>query len=328
MAQQPHEVIWSLTNAYIPSRLLHIVAEMGVADDVGDGAVSARELAAKHGVDADALDRILRLLAAHGIFAVEGDGFRHTPASELLRSDHPMSMRAFPRMMGLPVFTKSFDNLQHSLETGSPAVETVEPRGVWAYFQDHPVEAQIFNESMTAKAAADIPTILAAYDFSRFGTIADIGGGRGHLLRAVLDSAPGAHGVLFDLPGVIASVDVAHERLKKQPGDFFADPLPRADAYVLMEVIHDWHDEQCVAILKAIRAAAPDDATVLIIENVLPDDELDPRGQTLDAIMLAVAGGRERTPSQLNALLNSAGFSQGAVIETAGPLRIVEASAA
>ena len=138
---------------------------------------------------------------------------------------------------------------------------------------------------------------------------------------------PNARGVLFDLPDVIASADVEHVRLKKRPGDFFVDSLPRADAYVLMEVIHDWADAQCVAILKSIRDAAPDSGTVLIIENVLPDDELDPRGQILDAIMLTVTGGRERTPSQLNALLNTAGFSQGAVIETAGPLRIVEASA-
>jgi C-methyltransferase len=328
MEQQPHEVIWSLSNAYIPSRFLHIVAELGVADDVGDRAVSARELASKHGVNTDALDRILRLLAAHGIFAVEGNGFRHTPASELLRSNHPMSMRAFPRMMGLPVFTKTFDNLEHTLQTGSPALETVEPQGLWAYFQDHPGEAQIFGESMTAKAAGDIAAILGAYDFSRFGTLADIGGGHGHLLRAVLDSAPNAHGVLFDLPDVIGSLEFEHDRLTTQSGDFFADALPRADAYMLMDVIHDWGDEQCIAILKAIRDAAPDDGTVLIIENVLPEDELDPRGQTLDSIMLTVTGGRERTPSQLNALLASAGFSQGAVIKTAGPLQIVEAQAA
>jgi hypothetical protein len=299
-----------------------------VADDVGDRAVSAPELAAKHDVNADALDRILRLLAAHGIFAVDGNGFRHTPASELLRSDHPMSMRAFPRMMGLPVFTKTFDNLHHTLQTGSPAVETVEPKGLWAYFQDHPREAQIFGESMAAKAAGDIAAILGAYDFSGFGTIADIGGGHGHLLRAVLDSAPNAQGVLFDLPDVTDSVEFEHHRLKKQSGDFFADPLPRADAYLLMDIIHDWADQECVTILEAIRDAAPDDGTVLIIENILPEGELDPRGQTLDSIMLTVTGGRERTPSQLNALLTSAGFSQGAVIETAGPLRIIEASPA
>jgi C-methyltransferase len=303
------------------------VAELGVADDLGDEPVSAVELSSRHGVDADALDRVLRLLAAHGIFQVDAGGFRHTPASELLRSDHPMSMRAFPRMMGLPVFATTFANLGHSVRTGSPAVETVEPRGLWAYYQDHPDEAQIFGQAMTAKAAADIAAILAAYDFSRFGTIADIGGGRGHLLRAVLDAVPSAHGVLFDLPEVIDALDFDHERLTPQAGDFFVDALPTADAYVLMEVIHDWPDAECGAILSAIRRAAASGATVLVIENVLPDDEIDPRGQTLDVIMLAVTGGRERTPSQLSELFNRADLSDGPVIETAGPLRIVEATA-
>ena len=328
MTQQlPHEIVWTLTNAVVASRCLHVVAELGVADDMGDEPVSAETLASRCGADADALDRGLRLLAAHGIFEREGDGFRHTPASQLLRSDHPMSMRAFPRMMGLPVFATTFAELEHSIRTGSPAVEKVDSRGLWAYYQDHPEEAQIFGQAMTAKAAADIAAILDAYDFSRFATIADIGGGRGHLLRAVLDAVPNAQGVLFELPEVIDSLDFEHERLTPRAGDFFADQLPAADAYVLMEVIHDWGDAECVAILSAIRRAAAPGATVLVVENVLPDEGIDPRGQTLDVIMLAVTGGRERTPSQLSELFNRAGFGDGTVTETAGPLRIVEAAA-
>jgi hypothetical protein len=325
--QQPHEVLWTLTNAVIASRCLHIVAELGVADDVADEPMSAEALASRCGADADALDRALRLLAAHGVFEREGSGFRHTPASQLLRSDHPMSMRAFPRMMGLPVFAATFAQLEHSIRTGSPAVETVDSRGIWAYYQDHPKEAQVFNQAMIAKSAADIAAILDAYDFSRFETIADIGGGRGHLLRAVLDAAPNAHGVLFDLPEVINSLEVEHERLTPQAGDFFVDPLPSADVYVLMEVIHDWGDAESVAILSAIRRAAAPAATVLVVENVLPDEGADPRGHTLDVLMLAVTGGRERTASQLSELFNRAGFSDGTVIETVGPLRIVEARA-
>ncbi len=230
-------------------------------------------------------------------------------------------------MMGLPVVSAAFGQLEHSIRTGSPAVETLEPDGFWAYLQDHPDEAQVFGHAMTAKAAADIAAILDAYDFSRFATIADIGGGRGHLLRAVLDAVPNANGVLFELPEVIDSLDLEHERLTPHAGDFFADGLPVADAYVLMEVIHDWGDAECVAILTAIRRAAAPGATVLVVENVLPDEGIDPRGQTLDVIMLAVTGGRERTPSQLSELLNRAGFGDGTVTETAGPLRIVEATA-
>ncbi len=326
--QQPHEIIWTLTNAVVASRCLHVVAELGVADDLDDTPLSAEELAAGRAADAGALDRALRLLAAHGVFERAGSGFRHTPASQLLRSDHPMSMRAFARMMGLPVVWTTFGHLDHSIRTGSPAVEKVEPEGFWPYLQDHPDEAQIFGQAMTAKAAADIAAILDAYDFSRFATIADIGGGRGHLLRAVLDAVPGSQGVLFDLPGVIDDLDLEHERLRPQAGDFFADPLPAAAAYVLMEVIHDWPDADAVAILSAIRRAAAPGATVLVIENVVPDEDVDPRGQILDVIMLAVTGGRERTAPELNELFHRAGLSDGTVVETAGPLRIVEATAA
>ena len=325
--RQPHEVMWTLTNAVVASRCLHVVAELGVADDVADEPVSAEQLAAGCGADAEALDRALRLLAAHGVFERANGGFRHTPASELLRSDHPMSMRAFARMMGLPVISDTFGQLEHSIRSGSPAVERVEPDGFWAYLQDHPDEAQIFGQAMTAKAGADIAAILAAYDFSRFATIADIGGGHGHLLRAVLDDVPSAQGVLFDLPAVIDAGDFEHERLRPHAGDFFVDPLPAADAYVLMEVIHDWADTECIAILSAIRRAARPGAKVLVIESVLSDEALDPRGQTLDLIMLAVTGGRERTATDLNALFERAGLRGGPVIETAGPLRIVEATA-
>jgi hypothetical protein len=199
---------------------------------------------------------------------------------------------------------------------------------LWPYLQEHPGEAEVFGQAMTAKAAADTAAILAAYDFARFSTIADIGGGRGHLLRAVLDGVPGAGGVLFDLPQVIGSLDVHHDRLTPQAGDFFVDPLPAADAYVLMEVIHDWGDAECVAILDAIRRAAPSGATVLVIEDVMPDDRLDVRSQTLDVIMLAVTGGRERTVSQLGELFDRAGLRLAGVTETAGAMRIVEATVA
>lgn len=324
LEQQPHEIVWTLTNAFIPSKCLHLVAELGLADELGDDTLGVAELASRCGADPDALDRILRLLAAHGIFEHRPDGFAHTEASRLLSSDHPMSMRAFSRMMSLPVFASAFNALDHSVRTGSPALDLVASGGLWPYLQEHPGEAEIFRQAMTAKAAADIAGILAAYDFSRFGTIADIGGGRGHLLRAVLDAAPSAHGVLFDLPEVIGSLDVDHERLTPQAGDFFVDVLPAADAYVLMEVIHDWADPECAAILSAIRRSASSGATLLVIEDVMQDDQVDPRTQTLDVIMLAVTGGRERTVSQLGGLFDRAGFRRAGVRETSGAMRIVE----
>lgn len=325
--QQPHETIRTLSTAVVPFRCLCLVAELAVADEIADQAVSVDELASRCGADPDALDRVLRLLAFYDIFRRDGRAYGHTSASRLLRSDHPASMRAFCRMLGMPLFSTAFSNLEHSVRTGAPAVEVVEPNGVWAYLQDHPDEAQIFGQAMSAKAGADIAVVLAAYDFSRFGTIADIGGGRGHLVRAVLEATPGAQGVLFDLPAVIDTLDIQHERLAPHAGDFFVDPLPAADAYVLMDVLHDWDDGQCVAILSAIHRAAAPGATVLVIENVRTDEQGGARGDTLDVIMLTVTGGRERTGSELSKLFNRAGFSNGTIINTAGPLRIVEARA-
>lgn len=248
-------------------------------------------------------------------------------ASRLLRSDHPMSLRAFAQMMGLPAFRTTFDQLEHPVLTGAPAINLVEDGGLWSYLEGHPLEREIFGQAMTAKAAADIAAVLGAHDFTKFDTIADIGGGRGHLLRAVLDVVPTAEGILFDLPDVTEALDLDLDRLTAQPGDFFVDPLPTADAYILMEVIHDWPDAQAIAILHAVRRAAPPGARVLIIENILNDVHADLRGHTLDVIMLAVTGGRERTATQLGKLLTEAGFADWTATDTAGPLHIMQAVA-
>jgi C-methyltransferase len=323
----PDEIITTLTNAVVASRCLHVIAALGVADQIGDDSVSTPELAARCGADADALERMLCLMAAHGIFERDGDDFRHTPSSRLLRSDHPTSMRAYAVMMGLPIFEATFDRLEHSARTGAPAIETIEPKGFWAYLQDHPDEARTFDRAMTAKSVADVAAALEVYDFGRFATIADIGGGRGHLLRAILDAVPTARGVLFDRPQVIEALDLEHDRLTPQAGDWFVDPLPAADAYILMDVIHDWPDAESVAILRGIRAAAPTGATVLVIENLLPENGADPQAWVLDIVMLAMAGGRERTVGRLSELLTRSGFGVPTVIPTRGRLRIIEAPA-
>lgn len=324
VASPPNEVVWNLANAGVACRSLQVVADLGVADHIDGAAVPVAELARACSVNADALDRVLRLLTAHGVFVRTDAGYAHSDASRLLRVDHPMSMRAFARLNGLPGVRGALGALDHALRTGGPGWERVDPRGFFPYLLDHPEELEVFDGAMTAKAGYDITTIIAAYDFRPFRTIADIGGGRGHLLKAVLDAAPHSRGVLFELPDVTARLDVESDRLRVVSGDFFAGPLPAADCYVLMEIIHDWTDEQAARILKAARAAAAPGATVLIIEDIAPDEGTDIRSQTLDVMMLDVTGGRERTQSQLGALLREADFRRTRTLDTAGPMRIVE----
>ena len=133
-----NELVFSLTNAAVAARCLHVVAELGVADHIGDHPVPTKDLAQLCAVDLDGLDRVLRLLAAHGVFSCVSGGYQHSPASQLLRSDHPMSMRAFPQMMGLPVVLKSFDELAHSVRTGHPSIELSDPGGLWSYLKPVP----------------------------------------------------------------------------------------------------------------------------------------------------------------------------------------------
>jgi hypothetical protein len=325
----PAQTLLQISGGYCLPRCLHVVADIGVADQLDENPRSATDLAAAVGVDADALARVLRLLAAHGVFEAAGDAFRHSAASRLLRTDHPQSMRALVRMFGLQVNWAVFGAMGHSLVTGRPAAEEILPNGFWGYFAEHPDESAIFNAAMVGKAHGQTGAIVAAYDFSRFSVIGDIGGGRGHLLQAVLAVTPKTRGVLFDLPQVIEEARAAaSDRLTLQAGDFFMDALPVCDAYLVMEVIHDWADEQSVAILSAIRRAAAPGAKVLVIEQIVPDDAGPHWSKMLDIHMLALLGGRQRTRQEYETLFANAGLSFVREVETGADISILEAVAA
>lgn len=320
---QAAEMVWGLINTHALARCMHVIAEFGVADALENRASSAAELAAATGLNADALGRMLRLLAAHGVFAAKPEGYVHTAASRLLRSDHPQSLRSFARMIGMPVIWRGFTDLAHPARTGKPATDIA---GLFAYFSEHPAEAGLFNQAMVGKSAGVVPTVVAAYDFSSFGTVADIGGGRGHMLQAILEQVPTASGVLFDLPHVIADASgAASDRLRLTAGDFFRDQLPVADAYVFMEVIHDWADGEATKILSAVRRVAPRHARVLVVEALVSESPGPQLSKVLDIIMLAVTGGRERTRAEYEKLLASAGFRLERVIQTASQYSLVEA---
>ena len=322
----PFSTLQQIAGGYCLPRCLHVVADLGVADVLDETPQTAAALAASVGVHAEALGRVLRLLSAHGVFESQDDRFRHSPASRLLRTDHPQSMRAFARMFGLPVGWAAAGDLEHAVRTGESVVGSDLPGAFWDYFAEHPEENVIFHTAMAAKAHGHVAAIVAAYDFSDFGVIGDIGGGRGQLIRALLEAAPRAKGVLFDLPQAMEkSTGAPSERLTLHAGDFFSDDLPVCDAYLLMEVIHDWGDEESVAILQAIRRSAPPHAKVLLIEQIIPNDPGPHWAKTLDIHMLTQLGGRQRTRREHEMLLTRAGFSFEREIHTSADISIHEA---
>jgi hypothetical protein len=325
----PAETILVLSTAYWASRCLHVVAEFGIADALGDEAQTAAALAAKTATNPDALHRILRSLANHGVFVLKDGRFSHNPASRLLRSDDRASMRSLARMMGLDFHWDVYRELSHSLKTGESAASTTMEGDLFAHLRAHPDDGRIFNEAMVGKSFGQIGPVLGAYDFKGFKMIGDIGGGVGHLLAAVLNSAPSAKGMLFDLPEVVAQGRLnPHPRITYVGGDFFKDPIPPCDLYTMMTVIHDWSDADSVAILKNLKANAPPGAKLLLIEAIVDESATGNFPIDLDIEMLAFASGRERTHGQWQRLLESAGFRLVRATPLAGLSGLVEAVAA
>src|SRR5262245_5091626 len=324
LVPDPATLVADLSRAHIAARCLHVIAECGAADAVGDAGATPAEIAAHTGLNADALDRMLRLLAGHGIFVRTEDGrYAHSPASRLLKSDDLGSLRSYVRMGGMPAFWDRFTELGRTAREGQRLNDMA---ALVDYFAVHPEEAAIFNAAMVSKSRIVLPAVAAAYDFVPYSTIVDVGGGRGHLLKLILERAPSAKGILFERPHVIEDTKPA-QRLELVGGDFFVDALPAGDLYLLMDLLHDWDDADAARILTAVRRAARPRSRLLIIETLVPEIPGPHFGKTLDIIMLAATGGRERTEAQHAALLTAFGFELARVLPTESQYSLVEAVA-
>jgi SAM-dependent methyltransferase len=327
MDLQAFDLVRQLSASHYLVRSLHVAAELGVADEIGTAPIQVSVIADKVGADADALSRMIRLLASRGIFRMDGGKVAHSPASEFLKSDHPASLRSFVRMFGQAIQWDSAGDLMHAARTGGAVATRVFPDGgLWGYFRAHPDEGRVFDEAMEAKSAAQIGDLLAAVDFGRFGTIADIGGGQGHLLRAILARHPAVTGIVFDLPPVAEAGRLAgsNERLRFVPGDFFTAPVPTGDAMILMEVLHDWDDASCAAILASVRRSAGPRTRLLVIEIEMTDGDGPDWPKLLDIVMLGVFAARQRTNAEYRTLLESNGFRVERQISTPAGMTVIE----
>jgi len=316
------------------TQAIYAAAELGVADLLHtDGPLTAEEIGGKLDANPDALDRLLRFLASLSIFEKRDDGgYALTERGDALRSDAPMSMRGMARLMGHPTHWADWTGFLEAVRTGEAAVP--KRHGGRSMFEVLTTEdedyGRVFYGAMTNLSNTETAPLVAAYDYSRFGTIVDVGAGRGHLLAAVLQSAPGSRGILFDeravangAVGVLAEAGVAG-RATIEGGPLFG-PVPTGDAYMLKHILHDWPQPQALEILRNIRAAISPEGRLLIMEFVLPEDEAQHFGKLIDLWLLLLVGGRERTHTQYADLLAAAGFRLEQVVPTATSISIVEA---
>jgi len=332
-AAPPAAKLMDLVGGAFVSQAIYVAAKLGIADLLADGPRSAEFLAVATSTHERSLYRLLRSLTSVGVFTeVEPRIYGNSPMSETLRSDHPASTRDVAIWMNEEEHWRVYGHLLHSVKTGKPAWDVVHGEPIFPYlFSTNRELGDIFNRAMTSFSNQTIPAILDAYDFAAAETIADIGGGYGHLLGAILEANPQANGVLFDLsavaagaPAMFESYGVA-ERVSIVEGDFNHSIPVSADIYLLKHIIHDWYDETNENILRNIGAAMPENARVLIIDAVLPEDDLPHFGKLLDLEMLMSPGGVERTASEFQELLKNSGFRLSRIIPTSSPVSIVEA---
>ena len=329
MSLPPTARLFTLAMAHVVPRALHVVAELDIAAHLDDEARDCVALAAASdtGAQPDKLRRLMLLLAAHGVFSTpDGRHFRHTEVSRLLRADHPQSMRDFVLVQGRMSRWKAIGELKHTVLTGETGVRKALGMEIFEWNAHDPEEGAIFDRAMRAKARGDVAATLEAYDFSNAGQVVDIGGGAGHLIDAI-SRQTGRRGILFDLPHVGERLRRADLPFDVATGDFFSDPLPAGDTYLLMHVLHDWSDDDAQKILAAVRTTAPPGARLLVIEMLMPEESIPHPARELDLLMMSVTGGRERTQPEFAELMASSGWRFQRLIPMPRPIVILEASA-
>lgn len=328
----PEEAMVQMVVGYWISQAIRAMAVLGLADHLAAGPRTTDELSGQSGAHAPSLDRLLRALSALGLCARDDERrVRLTPLGERLRSDAPNSLKPYVLMITAPWLQRTWQELPDAVRNGEPTFARVHGVGFWDYLAAHPEEGALFDAAMSGGAEERAEALLAACDLSGVNTIVDAGGGQGKLLAAVLAAVPDLRGILADRPEVVAGADEVlrtagvADRCAVVGSDFFASVPPGGDAYILAQIIHDWPEEEALAILSACHRAMAPGARLWLIEQVIQPGEDSVELTLLDLNMLMLFGGQERTAEEYQKLLEAAGFGEIRVLPTDTSWSVVEA---
>jgi hypothetical protein len=308
------------------------VARLGVADHMDGTARPVEEIAAKCQAHAPSLYRVMRMLACFGVFReAPPRRFALTPVGELLKTGAPGSLRYMAMMFGEEFSTRAYEHIASCLRSGGDGVSEAYGKQIWEVLAERPSQCETFQNAMTNSTAVAATAIVEAYDFSGIERLADVGGGHGHLLAAILRANPKMHGVLFDRPEVVASAPKdqfagCDGRIAIESGSFFERVPEGCDAYLMKHIIHDWSDAHCRTILALMREKLPKHGRVLVCEMVVTDEPGPTPAKLLDIEMLVMTvGGKERTPEEFGELFASCGLKLSRIVPTGRPISVIEA---
>lgn len=306
---------------------IYVAAKLSIPDLLAKNPKTATQLAAETNTHAPSLYRLLRTLASVDIFSENDQGeFELTPFGSLLRDDMPGSLRPVA-IMNLEHHYSAWGNLLQAVKTGEPAFDNLHRMSIWEYYEAHPEGGANFNRSMAGITQGILRSVLPAYDFTQFPLIVDVGGGNGALLCAILKTAVNSKGIVYDFEGYtkdqaskLIKENNLTERCSFEPGDFFKSVPAGASAYLMKSVLHDWDDEHSRRILDNLQKAMPAGSKLLIIDRVIPEDNLPHPGKFMDLNMLVMTGGRERTATEWKKLVEQSGLKLSRIISTDSPM--------
>jgi FAD/FMN-containing dehydrogenase/SAM-dependent methyltransferase len=321
--------ILEMLNGMWAARALHVAANLGIADALAAGPRTADDIAACSGCEPVAMQRLLRALSTVGVFASRDDGtFEQTPLSEVLTTEHPFSVGAVARLFGSDWQWRAWSALEHTIRQGKPAMDHEFGVGLLEFLDNDPAASSLFADAMTELSRLLNRAVMAAYDFSGSGYVADVSGGHGLLLLDVLQAEPELTGILLDRPTVVEQCGRAVReakldgRLRVAACDYHTDLPEQVDTILLNRVLQDWDDADAVKILQVCRDGLRPGGRVVVVEHLLTDDK---RGAFLDLQMMVLRGGRERSAAELETLFNGAGLELAKTVRTPSPMVVLVA---
>lgn len=306
-------------------------ARLGIPDQLAGGPKTAEEVAAAIRCDPSATFRLMRGVVTVGLLTHEEGRFSLTPMGQLLRKDVPGSMRSFLIAEMAPGHWLPWGHLEEAVRSGKPSLPKVLGMDAWEYYRKNPEEGRHFAEGMSGISMMAMQAVLASTSFAGAKVVVDVGGSHGAFLAGVLGQEPKAKGILFDQPQVVEgagpTLDAAGvaARVERRGGDFFASVPAGGDVYLLKHILHDWNDEECVKILRNVRASMAPEGRVVVVEMLVGGEGPPSPAPLMDLNMLVMLTGRERTAEEFAGLFAKAGLRLSKVTPTPSPMVVIEA---
>jgi hypothetical protein len=329
----PFPTAMSLLNNIYFNPTLGALIRHGVPDHLDKGPLAASDLAERAGMDALALVRVLRALAAFGAFQEVSPGvFGNNPVSEMFRN-RPGCLCNYALYVSSEHYAKSVAALGYSAVTGQSATRHEFGESFWEHAKKHPKEGETFNRALAELRGEEHQQIANAYEWKGVNAVVDVGGGIGSLLAAIMKNHPEIRGVLLEQPELLVDADRAlsehglRDRCELRAANFFEPIAATGSIWTLCQVLHDWPDAQCLEILRRCREAMRRTDRLLVIEMLTVPCEPNAQVGLIDMIMLMYFGeARQRTVEEYRHLFRSTDFAITRVLPTAGAFSIVEVS--